>query len=74
MASGFATRCRLGGRSTNDFRGRVVTRSFKVYCAKVLPVGGDTMGPSAQTYLNDPAGRLRIVLEHKQSADAYVRR
>lgn len=41
---------------------------------KVLPVGGGTMGPSAQTYLNAPAERLLIVLEHKQGADAYVRR
>lgn len=47
-------------------------QEFKVYYAKVLTGSGYTMDHSAQTYLIDPAGRLRIVLKHEQSADDYA--
>ncbi|MCX7693196.1 SCO family protein [Tepidimonas taiwanensis] len=47
-------------------------QEFKVYYAKVPTGSGYTMDHSAQTYLIDPAGRLRIVLKHEQSADDYA--
>ncbi|TSE21387.1 SCO1 protein [Tepidimonas alkaliphilus] len=47
-------------------------REFKVYYAKVPTGSGYTMDHSAQTYLIDPQGRLRIVLKHEQTADDYA--
>ena len=47
-------------------------REFKVYYAKVPTGSSYTMDHSAQTYLIDPQGRLRIVLKHEQSAEDYA--
>jgi len=47
-------------------------REFKVYYAKVPTGNSYTMDHSAQTYLIDPQGRLRIVLKHEQSAEDYA--
>lgn len=47
-------------------------REFKVYYAKVPTGSGYTMDHSAQTYLIDAQGRLRIVLKHEQTADDYA--
>lgn len=47
-------------------------REFKVYYAKVPTGSGYTMDHSAQTYLIDVQGRLRIVLKHEQTADDYA--
>ncbi|WP_334135815.1 SCO family protein, partial [Tepidimonas sp.] len=44
-------------------------REFKVYYAKVPTGSSYTMDHSAQTYLIDPQGRLRVVLKHEQTAD-----
>ena len=47
-------------------------REFKVYYAKVPTGSGYTMDHSAQTYLIEAQGRLRIVLKHEQTADDYA--
>lgn len=47
-------------------------KEFKVYYAKVPTGSSYTMDHSAQTYLIDPQGRLRIVLKHEQSAEDYA--
>ena len=47
-------------------------REFKVYYAKVPTGSSYTMDHSAQTYLIDPQGRLRVVLKHEQTADDYA--
>jgi len=43
-----------------------------VYYAKVPTGSSYTMDHSAQTYLIDPQGRLRVVLKHEQTADDYA--
>ncbi|MEW6693938.1 MAG: SCO family protein [Pseudomonadota bacterium] len=50
-------------------RGAAAAREFKVYYAKVPTGSGYTMDHSAQTYLIDAQGRLRIVLKHEPTAD-----
>jgi protein SCO1/2 len=47
-------------------------REFKVYYAKIPTGSSYTMDHSAQTYLIDTQGRLRIVLKHEQSAEDYA--
>ncbi len=45
---------------------------FKVYY-KAVPTGSSyTMDHSAQSYLFDPQGRLRLVLRHEQTAQDYA--
>lgn len=43
-----------------------------MYYAKVPTGSGYTMDHSAQTYLIDAQGRLRIVLKHEQTAEDYA--
>ncbi|MGQ9723790.1 MAG: SCO family protein [Tepidimonas sp.] len=47
-------------------------KEFKVYYAKVPTGSSYTMDHSAQTYLIDPQGRLRVVLKHEQTAEDYA--
>lgn len=47
-------------------------KEFKVYYKKVPTGASYTMDHSAFSYVFDPAGKLRLVLRHEQSAEDYA--
>lgn len=56
----------------NAQRTRETADHFKVYYKKVPTGQSYTMDHSAVSYVFDPAGRLRVVLRHEQTAQDYA--
>ena len=53
-------------------RTRAMADDFKVYYKKVPTGASYTLDHSAVSYVFDPAGRLRVVLRHEQTAQDYA--
>jgi protein SCO1/2 len=53
-------------------RTRETANDFKVYYKKVPTGSSYTMDHSAVSYVFDPAGKLRVVLRHEQTAQDYA--
>nr|WP_145546483.1 SCO family protein [Variovorax boronicumulans] len=49
-----------------------VAKNFKAYYKKVPTGSSYTMDHSALTYVYDPAGKLRVVLRHDQTAEQFA--
>lgn len=47
-------------------------KEFQIYYEKVSTGASYTMDHSASTYLYDPAGKLRLVMRHQQSAQEFA--
>ncbi|WP_411880633.1 SCO family protein [Polaromonas sp. YR568] len=60
------------GLYTDLQRTAETAREFKVYYKKVPTGASYTMDHSAFSYVFDPAGKLRLVLRHDQSAPDYA--
>ena len=49
-----------------------IAKEFRVYFKKVPTQSSYTIDHSAFTYLFDPAGQLRVLLKHEQTAQDYA--
>jgi protein SCO1/2 len=56
----------------DDQRTQETAGNFKAFYKKVLTGSSYTMDHSSTSYVFDPAGKLRLVLRHDQTAQDYA--